>query len=149
MADPIVEQIRADIKTTLETITTVNGYENTVTVEEHSRLGNPPTDKLLVLHQDDGLWLDNAAHQHHRWNQLFWVVGYVIEAEDASTAIARRINTLRADVEKAMMVDATRNSLALDSTPGNFSLFEVGDVDGFAAQWFVDYRTLETSPYSQ
>ncbi len=149
MATPIVEDISANLVAALELITVGNGYENTVTVERHKRTGNDPVDKLLVVHMDSSFRLIEDVINHHVWLQTYFIVGYVVEAEDSVVAIDTRINSLRSDVGKALMVDPQRNNLAIDTIAGGVELFETPDsIEGFIAEWSVQYRTLEADPFS-
>ena len=115
MADSIREKIRDNVMTTLATITTGNGYANTVTVEARKQWGNDPADQKLVLWQLDPTEDSDAPLGDKQWEQPYAVLCFVVESETSSTAIDERINSLIADVQQVLMVDPHRGSLANDT----------------------------------
>ena len=155
MATPIVEYIAANLLTTLSGITVANGYDNTVTAERLVRLGNRVRDKLVVLEQGDTRRSEDVGerdqYQAIGWFQTFYVTCYAIESESSSTAIETRLNSLRSDVEKAVMVDPHRGNYAVDTFL--VSATRVTDAEAAAEAVVVEievyYRVLHTSPYTQ
>ena len=153
MPTPILELIAQNVATTLGGITTAGGYENTLTVERAKRLGNIPGDRRVVIHQGDARKEspEDDSRAHITWNQSFLCTAFAVESEASVTAIDQRINSLRADMEKALMVDPTRGGYALDTfieDPINFS-DEGGGWEGIVVHCVVKYRTLLGNPYSQ
>ena len=155
MAEPIVEQIAAKIKTALETITTANGYNQTVAeVVRPTRLGGvKPENNLLVLQQGDPVRDDdaNTPHMYLQWIQPFTVDCFIIPSDKSETAVETAINRIRADVEKVARANAQWDSLALDTRIGDPMHFppDAGAFDGVRVVLEVLYRTLEDDPYAQ
>lgn len=153
MADSIRERIRDNILTTLAGISTSSGYANTVTVEARRQWGNDPADRKLVVYQAEGSEMD-VAQQNNRakqWSQRFAVECYALESETSTTAIDDRINTLLADVEKALMVDYGRGGLAIDTSivESGIMYFEGGQAAGGVLAFDVYYQTDLYDPAAQ
>lgn len=97
---------------------------------------------------------EDTPLQHIGWNQPFFIDAYVVQADDSTTAIDAAVNSLRADIEKAVMQDPYRQvsgtRYAVDTyirDPQRF-VTDNGAAEGITIQIDVHYRTLYTNPYT-
>lgn len=154
MPYPIVEEIAQAIKTQLETVTEDNGYQQDVTVVRPTRLGGfVPSHLQIVLTQDDPTLLGDVegANSMKEWRQPF-VANCLVRTSDANTEpVDTTINTLRADVEKALMSsESWWNGLATDCrvlAPEQIVTAD-GEYEGVAIRFELDYRTDRDDPYT-
>ena len=155
MATSILEQISANVLTTVASVTIANGYEQTVTAERrqqrYAETAQPIRDKNVVIYQDVPVLDEGVPQGHIGWYQPYWLECYVLEDEGSGTAVDTRVNSIRADVEKALLVDRHRGTLAVDTdieAPAAIE-DENGATLGVAVRAVVRYRTLESDPYTQ
>jgi hypothetical protein len=155
MAVSILEQIADDLLVTIAGVNIAAGYNNTLTVERAKQRYNfddgPNRDNHVVIHQEDPASMESAALNHASWMQPFWCIAYVLEPEESGVAIDTRINSTRADMEKALMVDPTRNSKAADTIIEDpvFVYGSAGELTAVAVRPMIHYRTLIGDPYTQ
>lgn len=150
MATAIIESIAANIKTTLDGVTTVGGFDNDLIVERQKTGKFVPQDQSVVIIQADTSGSEQPQ-DHLQWSQIFEMYAYVLLDEQSSTPIDQRINSMRSDIEKVLMVDVHRGDKALDTNIISPDLFEHehGDYNGIIVRAVVKYRTLFADPYSQ
>ena len=149
---PILEQIAANVKTTIEGITAANGYQQDLrSVTRPVRNTIPDTRDLSVeITQGDAEPDIECPHMFVQWIQTFAITAFVVNSDTATAPIDTRINTLRADIEKCLRVDPSRGGLAIDTTIGPPLIYEEpGAFTGIVIIALVRYRTLEDDPYSQ
>ena len=153
MADSIIEQIVAAIKTGLEGITIAGGYNQTIVeVVRPTRLGGfKPRDLLIVMDQQDPTLDEEAPHMFIQWIQPIAISVFVISSDTSTAAIDTRINTVRSDIEKCLRVDPTWSQLAIDTRISAALYFpeNEGGYSGITIIADVIYRTLEDDPFSQ
>ena len=156
MADPIVEQIAADVLTTVQTVTTGNGYNYTVSAKRMPSQAETigPADLGVILYQGDpAKKTDSEPQNRYDWMQPFFLACYVSIKEDDVTepAIETKVNRVRADIEKALMVDRNRSTLAIDTIIGEPVAFDTGidGMDGIVVRIDVWYRVDQDDPYTQ
>lgn len=151
MSEPIVEQIAENLVETLRSIRLSNGYHQDVTVERRLLAGNHVRDNLIVVFQNDPPKQDEAPVQRIEWMQPFMCLCYCIESEKSSVAIDKRLNRIRSDVEKAVMANPSRGGIAIDTIIRQPLYFTDTDAsaEGIIVQVDVQYRVLETDPYTR
>lgn len=158
MSTPRVELIAQNIKTTLETITTGNGYNQTVTVTRPAK-SNAVTvrgDDSLVLVYRDAERTEAPPHGRMEWLQGF-AVGIIKRIDETDTnPIDGQLITVAADVMKALRADYKRgtdgsgNPLAIETRMEGLSwdVSEAGDINGLSVLFSVKYRTDEDDPFA-
>lgn len=154
MAYPIVEQIAQAAKTQLETVTIAHGYQQDVTVVRPTRTGGfVPSHLQIVLTQEDPTLLGDleGANSMKEWRQPF-VANCLVRTSDANTeAVDTMVNTLRADVEKALMSsESWWSGLATDCrvlAPEQIITTDA-EYEGVAIRFELDYRTDRDDPYT-
>lgn len=153
---PLDERIARNLLETVQGINKAAGYHNDVAAaERRKQFGRYSGDRLIVMYQGDPArdpdheTTTNTAPIH--WIHPFAFDCYVVEVEDGDPVDAR-INTLRADVEKAVMVDPQRDGLAVDTEvtePETFLDQEGGQIAGITVNVQVKYRTRLNDPNIQ
>jgi hypothetical protein len=114
MADCVLERIAQNVLTTLQNVTTSNGYDYTISPE---RLKASTTESHLkaVLAQLPPDESDDAPIGTDQWKQSFSIVVYVMPTEDDTTPIDTYNNAVYAAIYKELMRDYTRGGLALNT----------------------------------
>lgn len=114
----IRSDIIADIKTTLETITVTNGYNNTVKLVSE-RLKIPDelhADEFPALFIVDSNEVKKDNDVDELKNELSIIItGYVKDSNNPTPVL----RTLLDDVEKALSVDRFRGGLAINTLPAD------------------------------
>jgi hypothetical protein len=84
------------------------------------------------------------------WEQPISIVCYVQESDSSDVPLDQRTNTIRADVEKSVMLDPHRNELAIDTIVDDPELLNTaeGFIAGVSVNLLIRYRTLLNDPYS-
>jgi hypothetical protein len=159
MAYPIIELVTQNVEATLRTVRIANGYNVDLIVERELKFGNPLRDKLAVVMQQttERVVQPDIPQDRVAYRQEYWVQCFVVESEDSSTPIDQRINSVRSDVEKALMVDPFRgldsdgNPLAMDTLIKDPIpiVDDQGRWDGVTVVFDVFYRTLYSDPYER
>lgn len=153
MSEPIVEQIAAKIATQLATVTTGNGYQQSVaSVIRPTRYTVPPTptDRMVVLTQLDPSVID-GPHMFSTWRQPFAIDLFLRPSDTSTTILDLLANRFRSDVEKAIMAKRTWDGLAIDTridAPQSWIRLD-DNFEGVTVNISVDYRTKELDPYDQ
>lgn len=153
MSLSILEQIAANVASTIAGVTTSNGYTHDLTTYRPSKAIQTVKDytayvTLAAVDRDDTKF---TPYQHAQWLAHFEVLIGTMPQEGDTTAIGTYQNSIRADVEKALMVDPFRNGLALDTLlmGGETLDQDNGGFDGLLIRFDVRFRTLIADPYSQ
>lgn len=147
---PKIELITQNLLTTLGGVTVANGYQITIIPERRKQGGNDPRrNYLAVLCQLNCQPLDNPCGGFLRWLQHYLLEVYVLTSEGDSNPVDYYVNRVRSDIEKALMVDVQRSSLAQNTILEGTEPFADNALafDGVGILFAVDYQTLETSPY--
>ena len=152
MSTPIIEYIAENIKDAVNEITVANGFNQTLTAIRPKRndFKDVSPDDLVVLIKQDNPETGEAAIGTADWNQPFWIMAIVLDSDNATDSIDTRINQVRADIEKKLMVDVTRGGYAYDTAI--LPSIEFNDGQGFsgiAVQIAVKYRTELEDPYTK
>jgi hypothetical protein len=149
MPTPIIEQIAAEIKTTLDGLATSGGNLDAIRPSKVDLLSGWG-DLTCLVNQAEAARLDGAT-MTAAWMQSFLLVAIVIDSDKVDTSIDTRLNTVRADIEKQLMVDLTRGGLAKNTTVEEATPFEgePGEATGIAIKITVHYATADNDPYTK
>jgi hypothetical protein len=155
MAESVAERIMQHLQTTLEGITTVNGYDNTIhSVQRFQQEGQDPIDGngVLLIDGDDiveGTVLagdyDLIARQRHIDLVVIGRQDLSVDSRSASAAM----NSLENDIRKALQVDYTRGGLAVNTeeTQANETDVQIGMPElRRAIGYEIRYRHRRTDP---
>lgn len=149
MATPIIEYIAANIQTTLDGLATSGGK---ITAIRPKRIDfqTPWGDRTLLITQIGSVPAE-VPYGGKSWVQTFMLTVFVIDSDTETDSIDTRLNTVRADIEKQLMVDDTRGGYAYETTIGESVPFDDDDgtLTGIAMTIEVSYRTELTDPYTQ
>ena len=150
MTTPIKESILANVKTTIDGVTTAAGYNQTLTTLRRKRVNyeyNNPANGLSVITWGGDKKKDGASNLNEK-TMLVEIYTFVI-APANDDDIDPLLSQVSADIEKIMLVDEQRNSLALDTRwistdpmPGDIN-------EGVSVIFEIDYRTNWGDPYNQ
>lgn len=151
---PISELIAENIVTTVAAITAGANYTNTIAGVDRPNpgLGQAAADRRCLLVQGNPVPVEQRPQMFVEWQHPFQIVAYVTESEDSNTAIDTRLNTIRADIERALMAEQTRGGYAIRTV---IEQPEFGDISTTAREGTVSvnfsvfYRTRWNNPYSQ
>src|SRR6185312_7472952 len=103
MSFPISEQIAQNILTTVQGVTTGNGYNYTLSAQRHSRAGDKKAHLNAIIVQDDPKPVsDPKVYNTLEWWLPFSIGVFVIPLETDSTPIDQYCNQIAADVQKAL-----------------------------------------------
>jgi hypothetical protein len=84
------------------------------------------------------------------WQQPFLLMAFVIDSDTATASIDTRINQARADIQKKLLLDATRGGYAYDTVILPSQEFDDGNgFSGIAVKIAVKYRTNYMNPYAK
>ena len=148
MADSIAEKIIANIKTTLEGVTVAAGYNNTVKVVYRDPLAALdlqlyPAIFIAIGSDDTDPMAKSVSHRSLNFTLEIWI--------RREKDISQAIESIRADVQKAMMVDVRRGANAVNTLERSSSyILIMGEIPEAAVQigYTVDYRTKIEDPFS-
>jgi hypothetical protein len=146
----IRENILANIKTTLDTITIANGYDNDIaSVQRWMQRGNSlrliPC-IIITAGQEDKVPEPNPMMTCHLTVFLFI---YLRQEETDVNPTDQLINSVIGDVEKALVIDNTRGGNARNTNIRSVMPFETseGQVNvGAVIELDVNYQHLQSDP---
>jgi len=154
MAVPIQTQITRNIVGTLKTVTKQNGYGNTLIVERpNPSLGNRERDSLCIVVPQTPARVGTAPMSHVEWDMPYAIVCIVVESDQSDVTLDERLDSIRADVEKALTYQThTRGNLAIDTIVDDPD-YEIDGLDAHMAyvtvNLHVKFRTLYNDPFNQ
>ncbi len=154
MPVPIIENIAANILTTINGVTTGNGYNQTITAKRPSRVdydSEAAADDLEgVIYQGKRERLTSPLTMQ-TWRQPFAIVVYALNDDGSETTIDTRLNQICADMEKALRVDVTRGDNAYQTDIGEpeFMVADDGSISAVVLPITVDYRVLKSDPFTK
>lgn len=154
MANPIIEQIAQDIVSTLQTVTTANGYQqsvNEVTRERQSDHDDWTAENHDIrVVQGNSQRVEAEATLMNTWLTPFLCMAFVSPQKDNATPLDTLKSRFAADISKALMADPQRSNLALNTEVAAWMQFETDEqaYQGITVVLEVTHRTLETDPYS-
>lgn len=152
MSLPIVENIAANVLTTLKTIDQGATYNHTLTPirPRLSDYSDVPAGDLVVMQTQQGETILPPATDTDKRRQTFHLTCWIINSDKSSTTYETKMNQVRADIHKALMVDASRGGNARDTfmlPSSEFNDKETGS--GIDVFFEVEYRTLRNDPYTK
>jgi hypothetical protein len=150
--DPIVELIAENIESAINAVTIANGYHQTLTALRPRRndfSDVAPNDLTVLIKQADEEQGMNPLETQD-WQQPFLLMAFVIDSDTATASIDTRINQVRADIQKKLLLDATRGGYAYDTVILPSQEFDDGNgFSGIAVKIAVKYRTNYMNPYAK
>jgi len=154
MTTPIIEDIAANLLTTINGVTTGNGYNQTVVVKRPSRVdydSEAAADDLEGLLYQTSQEILTSAMNRYTWRQGFDIVVFALNDYGSATTIDTRLNQIAADVSKALRVDITRGGNAYQTDIGAvaFAVADDGSISAVVLEITVDYRVLNSDPYTK
>lgn len=112
----IRERILANIKTTLEAITTGNGYSNTIaSVQRWDKRGNPLRLVPCIVVNAGQEEKQMQPNPYFTCRLSIYLDLWIRQDESDSTATDVILSSLLGDVEKTLMIDTTRGGFAIDT----------------------------------
>ena len=148
---PVNELIARDILATVNTVTIANGYNYDLTVQRHSKAGDKRDHLNTIITQDDTREASEPeVYFTKEWIATYMIGVYIMPLDNDTTPIDTYVNIIRADVEKALMVDIYRSGNALNTTiRAPKQITDEGlEYDIIVINVDVNYRTLENDPYT-
>lgn len=153
MTVPIIENIAANIVTTINGVTETNGYNQDIVVKRPSRVdyeSEAAADDLTgKIYQGKRERLTGEMNSY-TWRQPFTIVVYALNDDGSAVTIDTRLNTICADMEKALRVDITRGGYAYGGTDigePEVLVADDGSISAVILPITVDYRVLKSDPY--
>jgi hypothetical protein len=155
MSDSVREQIMKNLQSTLQTITVENGYANTLNAVERvlqqGQSSQPPM--AYVLEGDDSVVPGGPLFGADRLLARQLNVGVVVVVQQDETVDARSasevMNSLIADVQKAVQVDYSRGGLAINTEETSVSAVQIEEgmpVLSSTIVYEITYRHRRTDP---
>ena len=148
MADTIKTQILSNLITAIEGVTEANGYNRTVrkAAREAKDLNTPLRDLVFVSTQfetkDKPLLSDKVEVTLH--------ITIACVVEDSSD-LAKAVDNIAADVEKAICTDVSRGTLAIDTVVTRTEDHVVSDLEPMGSSVMeveITFRHAFGNPYS-
>ena len=154
MAVPIIENIAANILTTLNGVTTGNGFNQTIVLKRMSRVdyeSEGAGDNLEGLILQGVRERITGPFQLDVWRIPFVILVYALNDDGSTTTIDTRLNQIAADMSKALRVDITRggNSYQTEIGPVEFITADDGANSAVILEITVDYRVNKSDPYAK
>lgn len=154
MSTPIVELITVDLVDAIDNITVANGYNQTLIVKRPVSADEQiaPQDNLAVIREDNPIKMEpsDTSSNYIMWEVLYQVDLYAAITENDTTALMTRLHKMRADVEKAVMIDPYRGEKAIDTRIENPEYWvDRPGIVGVTVSIMVQFRTLISDPYTQ
>ena len=152
MADTVREKILANLKTTLEGLTTGNGYNfnfTSDTIQRWKMHGNSTTElPMIVVSPGDQGQKPKANALSECDMEVFLPAVYRHEPNDPIETDTY-MNRLEGDIKKIVMVDETRGGNALSTQVIGSSPFESEEEQRYAGiviELLIKYRHLTSDP---
>jgi len=106
MSTPIVETIAVKIAALVDGVTVAAGYNQTLTAVRPKRIhleSDINTDLSVIIEAEDAV-IEQDSNTHIIWRQGFALQALVIDSDEATTALDTRLNQVRSDIEKILML---------------------------------------------
>lgn len=159
MADSIRELILKNIKTTLEGVTTGNGYANTIASVQRFRQDGQDVSSvpsIMIIEGDDTIEQEGPQAGAYSLVTRTLSVGLaIVHRQDLATATvtaSEAMNSLIADIQKAMQVSYQRGGYALDTNEVSVSqvvAYENQPELESGIEYAIRYRHRRTDPTVQ
>ena len=152
-ATPLIETIAVEIAAQISEITVANGYNQDL-VPVRSKRNDfsdiAPVDGKVLIWQGEERAPGAEAVGTEEWLQEFLLIAIVTDGDAAATSIDTRLNQVRADIQKKLLLDHTRGGNAIDTMFEGSAKFDDGKgFSGIVVNCVVHYRTLYTTPYTK
>lgn len=149
--NPAVELIAENIKTTLNSVTAENGYEQDITAKRPKRIdyiSTNPKDLDCLLVQTECEEIEGVTFRK-TWRQKFDVLVFCYDSDSASNPIDTRLNRIVGDIKKSLASDPTRGGYAFDTQIESAIpiVSPSGGQSGALLDVAVDYRVNCDDPY--
>ncbi|HEV7297757.1 MAG TPA: hypothetical protein VGN72_00205 [Tepidisphaeraceae bacterium] len=144
----VLERISENVLTSLQAITTENGYEIKLDVHR-AKAVNEPRHLKSIIHQLSPVEDEESSVMGYSgWLQPYAVVTYVIPLDDDETPIDTYNNQVAMALHKALAADTTRGGLAIDTLIRPMLYFPPvqGEYAGTTAIFDVRYRHILDHP---
>ena len=153
MSVPIIESIAANLLTTINGVTTGNGYNQTIVAKRMSRVDYDTEtmgDLQGLIAQTTRTKLD-GPFTTNTWRQTFDVSVVALNDDGSAVTIDTRLNQIAEDITKAIRVDITRGGFAYQTDIGEsaFAVAEDGSISAVVLEIIIDYRVLKSDPYTK
>ena len=151
MAETIRERILGDIKSTLEGLTTANGYNFTFLssdIQRWSMHGNSKVNlpAIMITAGDESQVPVGSSHEDCAFR--VYLDAFFTHNKDDAVDTDTYLNRLQGDIKKIIMEDYTRSGLAIDTSVTGSTPFETADgqVAGVTVELEIKYRHLRNDP---
>jgi len=145
MADSVRLKILKNIKTTLEGITTGNGFANTLTnVQLFRMLGNSKVDFPCVIVSPDTEAREEGKSQIVYTEFVVYVTLYHAQIESSTTPTDEFIDSFYQDIIRALLADRERDQNAVDTEVLEVQPFQIEDDQiyyGLSFKLQIKFRT--------
>ncbi len=145
----VLEKISQNVLTTLQNVTTANGYDYTISPIRAGLVSSPNHLEALIYQVSPEQPSDGPARLEE-WVQLYAVVVYVMPYEADTTPIDVYNNAISGAMHKELMKDYTRGGLAIDTTILPTIYFPPYDSEtaGIVFNFSVRYWTVIDDPFT-
>lgn len=156
MTTPILETISEDIKTAINAITVANGYNQTLIGyrpkrEDYKDVMAEDLKVLIIQGDEDEIENTVSICGGKEWAQPYILMALVIDSDSATASIDTRINQVRADIQKKLMIDPSRGGNAIDTILLPSAKIPENDKNwtGIMVNIIVRYRVKISDPYTK
>jgi hypothetical protein len=153
MSTPIIEYISLNIYNAVAAVTKTNGYNYDIVPARANRLdfeSITPADLTAIIMQLDEEKPEYEALGSYEWIQPYSIFVIAVNADEAGGSIDTKINKVKADIQKKLMVDATRGGYAVDTILLPCIYFDDGKgFSGICVNIVVHYRVDQDDPYTK
>lgn len=155
MSTDIREQIFQNVKESLCNITNRNGYENdidsdNVNIIHGKRDDSAYAEPIIYIYPGTERLMLDKCEKGYDYNDLEIQIEAIIRG-DKST-MNTNINSMLADMKKALGADHTRGGVAIDTTFMNNDIYIndlTGNKAGIVLNIIIGYETKYANPYEQ
>lgn len=147
----IDERVAIAVETRLKGVRRAAGFNTDLRVNRF-KMGQDESiaDYDAAIYEGDDTFQSDTAQGYFTYDKQFAVVFWVRESRESGTPPDQRINTIRADIVKAIMQDPQFGGLALDTFMQGFRRADPDHgIYGGLIEFDVRYRVREDDPYSQ
>jgi hypothetical protein len=152
MSTPIIEYIALNIESTINAVTTANGFNYDLTALRPKRNDyktSSPADLTVLIIQGAEEVIKQQDNATHRFRQEFDLQLICLESDDAETSIDTKMNKIVSDIRKKMLEDIYRGNYAIDTQIAETDKFDNGQgFTGVNIKFIVEYRTAYGNPYA-
>lgn len=151
MAETVRERILADIKSTLEGLTSANGYNfdfSPSDIQRWSMHGNSKVNLPAIMITAGNESQVPAGSSHEDCTIRVYLDAFFTHNKDDTVDTDTYLNRLQGDIKKVIMEDYSRSNLAEDTLVVGSTPFETaeGQVAGITVEVEIKYRHLRSDP---